>query len=683
MNDGDQIDNGTTARGEFRGHVWPRGVSRVDRFAWPVVTVSFGLAQPVLELLGQSPAFFGARNAPDADILITAVLVGLVAPALAGLAGLLPGRPGRSAFFVASGIGLFALGAQIVSTLGSDSDVIWIIGGLVAVSAGTWLFDHRQGVRSTARLLVIAPVLFLALFFLSPTGELMRADAVELSPPVAAAEAVPVVVVVLDEFPLASMLGDDGEIRSDWFPNFARLADDALWFRNAATTQELTEYAVPAILTGRNPSLEQSPIVADHPDNLLTILRDDYYVHAIEALTSLCPSSCIDVIEPPTVTARWQTLANDLVVAAGHRFLPPAVASSLPSIEDAWADYGAIRFEDEIVSDRGDIVSDFSGAIATGNYADETPDLFFMHVLLPHRPWQHLPDGRILADSATEPPGSIRGTWSDPWAAALGAQRYLMEAQFTDRMLGDVTAAMAQAGIYDDALLVVVADHGVAIDTDPTRLRTMSDENVGAIGAIPMFFKLPAGERSGEISDYRALGIDVLPTMADVLGFDLPSSVEGTSLLRTDLPERSETVTVGPKGQTTWSSSGDEKYEVAKWYRSLFPAGDVLSLVHPGDSPLLGRHSSDGEPCDSCRLDEPELFGDVDPNAGVVPAVVKGSVDGHLGVGHRLGVVVNGRIAAVTYTFTDALGNLRFEAVIDPASLVGGANEVEILDLVD
>ena len=58
------------------------------------------------------------------------------------------------------------------------------------------------------------------------------------------------VMLQLDEFPLASIVATDGTINSDLFPNFARLAEEGTWYRNTLSDSIATTQSVPAILTG-------------------------------------------------------------------------------------------------------------------------------------------------------------------------------------------------------------------------------------------------------------------------------------------------------------------------------------------------------------------------------------------------------------------------------------------------
>ena len=81
------------------------------------------------------------------------------------------------------------------------------------------------------------------------------------------------VLIVLDEFPLAALLDSQGRIDAKRFPNFAALQKQSDWFRNAKTVGDSTEQAVPAILSGDFPKPNGVATYTDHPDNLFTLLE--------------------------------------------------------------------------------------------------------------------------------------------------------------------------------------------------------------------------------------------------------------------------------------------------------------------------------------------------------------------------------------------------------------------------
>ena len=77
--------------------------------------------------------------------------------------------------------------------------------------------------------------------------------------------------------------------------------------------------------------------------------------------------------------------------------------------------------------------------------------------------------------------------------------------------------------------MVVLADHGVSF-VPGGNARLVDRDNIADIARVPLFVKLP-GQRAGRVDTRAARTIDVLPTIADVLGVRLPWRVDGRSLL--------------------------------------------------------------------------------------------------------------------------------------------------------
>jgi hypothetical protein len=241
----------------------PRG--RWDLWALAELFALTGLAigQPVLDVTGRSPDMFLFRRADRLDILVLVVGV-TVLPALAiwvleVLAGLVSGTVRRLLHLAAVTGLLVVLAFEVVkATTGLRGP------GLAAVAAagglgGGVLYASLSWPRLWLRFLTPAPVIFALLFLVvSPTSALVlpaRAPAAE-APPVAAAtkDLPPVVMVLFDEFPLRSLLDSKGQIDRRVYPNFARLADQSTWYRNATGVAGFTSWAMPAMLTGNYPA---------------------------------------------------------------------------------------------------------------------------------------------------------------------------------------------------------------------------------------------------------------------------------------------------------------------------------------------------------------------------------------------------------------------------------------------
>lgn len=91
-------------------------------------------------------------------------------------------------------------------------------------------------------------------------------------------------MIVLDEFPLTTLLDEKMQIDRTRFPNFAGLADHAYWFRNATTVSDSTLVSVPTILSGVSPVLgkKRLPTLADYPKTLFTLLADTHQLKIVE-----------------------------------------------------------------------------------------------------------------------------------------------------------------------------------------------------------------------------------------------------------------------------------------------------------------------------------------------------------------------------------------------------------------
>ena len=113
----------------------------------------------------------------------------------------------------------------------------------------------------------------------------------------------------------------------------------------------------------------------------------------------------------------------------------------------------------------------------------------------------HREDGDVCAD-----PKRQRGHDNSRESRAL-RQRPHREPQILDQILDQLD----RAGVYDDSLIVVVADHGIAIKPNVVHRRVILPDTVGEIAAVPLFIKRPH-QTEGGIDDYRAQTTDVLPT---------------------------------------------------------------------------------------------------------------------------------------------------------------------------
>ena len=202
-----------------------------------------------------------------------------------------------------------------------------------------------------------------------------------------------VVLLVMDEFPGDSLLDRHRRIDPVRYPNFAALAGDATWFRNAYSVYDSTTKAVPLILDGIRPHPGTAADGATTRTRSTTFARHGYRIVDSEEATALCPPSIC-----PARARAGRRSSRTCWAAAPQRF-------------DRW-----VRTIKRPAAD----------ALGQARAAAARP--------------LHLPARRAHADAARGPdllPGmnTVPG-FHDEFLTRHNEQRYLLQLGFTDRLLG-------------------------------------------------------------------------------------------------------------------------------------------------------------------------------------------------------------------------------------------------------
>ena len=505
-------------------------------------------------------------------------------------------------------------------------------------------------------------------------------------------------MLVFDEWPLASIMRQDGTIDADLYPNIAELAGDSTWYRDTTTVTNLTNFAVPSLLTGNEPEDGESADASTHPENLFTLLGGTYRLDVTERITRLCPPSLCTTGTGGTDREDAVDLADLLAEAAdvyadrltpGEREEPVTDVFVEPdaAVDAAREDTGG-EVLDDLLERRPESLSRFLRGIRRG----EPPTLHFLHLLAPHTPYRHLPDGhqyeadpdlRMISAEDGTARGDQRGA-ARP-AALLDRQRLQLSVANVDQLIGDVLDRLRRTGLYDDALLVVTSDHGLAFEpgSDVRGLGAgpIDPEAQPELLWVPLFIKAP-GQADGGVSDVPAQSTDVLPTMADRLGIDLPWDVDG--LLLDDVPRDRRRSVHHVQGSSFATFHVDPGVELeadladvrARGVDTVFPGTGPDRWWSVGPAPdLVGRRPRGGQL--TAVLDDLGPYLDVDLEETTIPAIVSGRVNAGI---RQVAVVVNGVVGAVveTYADDDGEGGGRFAALIPPDLLVDGPNTVRV-----
>ncbi len=655
---------------------------------------ALAVAMPLLEILADSPDFFVARGNTRWDVIVLVLGLVLVPPtALAAIEAALWRAPRARRYlhlvFIA-GMGA-ALVLQLLSSQTARASTLIVplaVAGGVALAA---LYAHARFVREM--LTVLAPgVLVLMVWFLllSPVSKLVLPQDTDAARASTVQRPAPVVFLLLDEFPVDLLMTPERQIDAERYPTFARLAREATWYRNATTVADQTTRAVPAMLSGRRPRTGELPIASDHPDTLFSLLSDSHQMQVTESATSLCAEALCGTRQRDPLPSRIRSLASDLSVVSLRRTLPEDIDERLPQVNQTFsrfrdqgtdqpADADAAARKEEIpesaFQNRRAIVDRFAGQIKAGG---GKPALHFLHAALPHIPAEYLPGARQYSLAGPVAPGLRNEIWDrDPWLAAQGMQRSALQIAAVDAMLARLLARLRASGTYDRSLVVVTSDHGASYRAGQSR-RTVGDATVEDLAGVPLFIKAP-GQRRGVTDDSVARTIDIVPTIAKLLGGRPGWGVQGRALPHGG---SSQVAVAARSGEITRISFREfqrrrraslrrQQRLIGTGLGGLYSVGPASDLVGDRAAPLIRGAAG------RVRLDAPDALRSVDPKRGVLPVFVSGIVERPTGAGRTLAVTVNGRVRGTTRTYLDA-GATRFAALVAPASLRRGRNEVGV-----
>lgn len=658
---------------------------KIRSVLWSLVELigitGIGVAQPLFESLRINVSSQIIGSNPSRIQLISLTVLVVVLPAFALLlTELIVGvlfRRHRAAvhqIIVAAVVGVIAW--EILGNLTTWVTWLLLIGSTLAFGIAFVSLRRFASATTFLRVLAITPVFFGVMFLLGPnirpmflTGNSSPNADVHVENPHR------IVVIVADEFALGSLLDGSGQIDDGLFPNISALASDARWYRNATTVAPYTLAAVPAIATSLYTKSPYAPaIAANYPNSLFSLVGSEYSINAIESSQeALCSRAACE----PDKGTMGRLITN--AVRLWSDFVKPGSSNPVCFCDLSTISDGLPHGEEFVASIQ----------------PSSTPRLDYLHVLLPHSPWIRLPDGRIYdteATSETIPDGldinNNPGTWVSEEAALAARQRYLLQTQTLDALVGKVTDRLREIGAYDDSLIVLTADHGVSFDAGHSR-RAPDRSNYEDILWVPLVMKYPGNIGAGSTDDRTARSIDILPTIADSLKVKIPWKIDGVSLLRREREEDSlKVLKFATNLQTLKGKSKNDFFrryaEIPGFQRVL--AAPTISLGSRDDLRLYGYgsasefHSLVGRDAGPLVRGDPELASGwltwvkaSDGSTAPWTFVRRTLTDKDQAV---IAIVVNGKVAGLGRSSTDLLGNQRVSIIAAPSLFKTGSNTV-------
>ena len=277
-------------------------------------------------------------------------------------------------------------------------------------------------------------------------------------------------------------------------PSLQALARDGVTFLQAHTPGPWTRPAVTSLLTSLDPDQHR---VVDRMDKL----RDG--------------------------VVTWAD------VARGQGFQTIAVSTN-PNVLPVWGlGQGFGRFVD---LESGEWVQKTADAEKVFHLAEKLleeehlPLFLYLHLDDPHVPYDPpvATARELFPDYSPSSPGrTVSPTDSDD-VIRSAIRRYDAEIRCADKALGEFLATLRARHLYDPATIVVIGDHGEEFQDHGGVYhgKTVYEELLH----VPLVIKFPEEQAGGTRVTQLVSSVDVLPTLAETLGWPMPAGITGRSL---------------------------------------------------------------------------------------------------------------------------------------------------------
>src|SRR5882672_10267607 len=173
----------------------------------------------------------------------------------------------------------------------------------------------------------------------------------------------------------------------------------------------------------------------------------------------------------------------------------------------------------------------------------------------------------------------------EPYATEYASHLYDGEIAFADEQVGRLLRFLKNKGLYQNTIIVLSGDHGESLGEHGEKTHGFFIYN--ATMHVPLIVRLPGKSLALTVDDPVSL-VDLMPTVLSAVGLDIPSQVQGRSLLpilRGEKGNRERTVygeTFLPRIHFNWSELRGA--ENAKYHFIDAPRPELYDLAKdPGE----------------------------------------------------------------------------------------------------
>ena len=320
----------------------------------------------------------------------------------------------------------------------------------------------------------------------------------------------PIIFIVLDELSLPLLLNNEGDIDKSKYPNFYALAHESVWFRQAISNYPSSSLSFPSFLTGR-----------------LNLNKNDMkFPQDVETL-------------PPTSLPRFLikkgynvSILTDFFGCKGKDFECPRYLSD-QNFNFIWRIFSKFvqEFGPDYLVDRylpflhgGLLNFQYESVLHVAKTA-KSDTFYLVHLLTTHAPYVFAETGDYLYS-----PDLKMGTGANYSNTLLN---YKKQVTYQDKQLGKLIESFKKSGLYEKAVIAIIADHGNCWTAKcpgrvyPSQIRTIEP----SLPKIPVFIRAPGLKPRVDDGDFQL--IDIMPTIIDAAGFSAGelTGIDGRSAL--------------------------------------------------------------------------------------------------------------------------------------------------------
>lgn len=339
-------------------------------------------------------------------------------------------------------------------------------------------------------------------------------------------------------------------------PNFTRLASMSMTFTNAHCSSPACSPSRISVMTGIHPATSgiMNNIPGDGPEwrknPVLSEVQTMEQFFQAQGYETLAGGKIYHTLPPPRTIVNqadpngWDFYYPSVHIPAPYQIRAPEeviypadTVGERPSPNFTW---GPLPVPDEKMSDYH--IADW--AIHELSRRHDKPLFLAVGLVKPHDPWEvpqkyfdqypldTIPDVITkkddVADAHDHGRRQIHNFIVRNKQTKKVLQSYLASVAFTDAMLGRLLDGFENSRLKDNTIVVVWSDHGMHMGEKENWEKFSLWERSTR---VPLFIMAPGHSRTGSKTDATVSLLDLYPTLAELIGENIPPHCEGTSLV--------------------------------------------------------------------------------------------------------------------------------------------------------